>query len=306
VRRRALLIVNRNSRNGASDIEAVCVRLRDAGFELLQPAPSGEQDVAALILRHRHEIGLVIIGGGDGSMNAAAPALVETGLPLGLLPLGTANDLARTLGIAPDPLQACDTICAGVRHRIDLGLVNGRHFFNVAHVGLGEQVARELSGSSKQRLGVLAYPLGLARALRAMRAFRAQLVCDGRRRQLRTIQLAVGNGRHFGGGMTVAAPARIDDGCFFLCSVAPPGWRDVLGALGRIPDLRAGRFAACDPVFVEQARCIEVHTARPMPVSADGELVAHTPARFELAAAALEVFVPFTYFGEENRDVAQG
>ncbi len=241
-------------------------------------------------------------------MNAAAPALVETGLPLGLLPLGTANDLARTLSIPTDPVEAAGVIAANKRHRIDLGCVNGHYFFNVAHLGLGVQVARELSPASKQRWGPFAYLAALARTLRSSDAFNADVACDGRRQRLHTIQLAIGNGRHFGGGTTVAAPARIDDGCFFLCSVEPLGWRELLRAAPRMPALRAGKFEAHDPVEVMRGRKIDIRTRVPMPVSADGEIVAHTPAHFTLRVGALEVLVPAAYF-EDRKEIfhaAQG
>src|ERR671926_181555 len=104
--RRVLLIANRHSRRG--DL----LRERGRAFDL------------------------VMLGGGDGTMNAAASALVEIGRPLAVLPLGTGNDLARTLGIPLDPLAAAEVAAAGRTRRIDLGLVNGRPFFNVACVGL--------------------------------------------------------------------------------------------------------------------------------------------------------------------------
>lgn len=305
---RALFLVNRRSRSGASDIEAARQYLLDAGIALVEPESDSARGIAQAIRRHRAEVDLVIIGGGDGSMHAAAPALVETGLPLALLPLGTANDLARTLSIPADPVAAAAVIVDGVRHRIDLGRVNGHYFFNVAHIGFGVQITRALSPESKRRWGALAYVAALARTLRSVRAFRADIVCDGVHRRIRTIQLAIGNGRHFGGGTTVAAPARIDDGCFFTCSVQPLSWREMVSALLRLPALRAGKFETHDPVEVMRGRHIEVHTQTPMAISADGEIVARTPARFDLEPAALEVLVPPAYF-EDRKEIchaAQG
>lgn len=308
--RRALLLVNRKSRSGASDIEAARARLVTAGIEVVEPDLDSAAEIPRLIRSHRDTVDMVVIGGGDGSMNLAAPALVETGLPLGLIPLGTANDLARTLSIPTDAPLACTVVCEGRRHRIDLGRVNGRYFFNVAHIGLGAQITRALLPVTKQRWGGLAYVATLVRMLRSMQAFHADIVCDGEQHRLRAIQLSVGNGRHFGGGTIVAAPARIDDGCFFVCSVKPLGWRQMLAALVRMPALRAGRFEMRDPVHVLQGRTIDVRTRLPMPVSADGEIVARTPAHFEMAAAAIEVFVPAAYFVDreqvEECHVAQG
>src|SRR3546814_1375957 len=157
---------------------------------------------------------VVILGGGDGTMNAAAPALRVLGRPFGLLPLGTANDLARSLGIPFDPAGAADVIVAGASRRIDLGLINGEPFLNVASVGLSAEVVREHeSGNGRKRLlGVLNYPISAWSAFRRHRPFPAELVVDGTPTRCRCMQIAVGHGRHHGGGLQVDATAALDDG----------------------------------------------------------------------------------------------
>ncbi|KMO29174.1 lipid kinase, partial [Methylobacterium tarhaniae] len=96
--RRALLVVNKKARNGGLDLDAVKGVLRRGGIEPVEPPP-GETDCKALIHAHAATCDMVILGGGDGTLNAAAQALAEAHLPLGILPLGTANDLARSLGL---------------------------------------------------------------------------------------------------------------------------------------------------------------------------------------------------------------
>ena len=105
----------------------------------------------------------MIVAGGDGTLNAALQGLVEAGLPLGIIPLGTANNLARTLGIPSDPAGACEVIAAGHRRRIDLGWVNGRYFCTTASVGLSVQITEELSPEAKRRWGPAAYALAAVR-----------------------------------------------------------------------------------------------------------------------------------------------
>ena len=290
--KRALLIVNRKSRNGTSDLQTVTERLTRSGMDVLPWALERPEQIPEMIRRHAADVDLVIVGGGDGSLNAAAPALIETRLPLGVLPMGTANDLARTLEIPVDIEQASDIITGGLLHKIDLGRVNDRYFFNAAHIGLGVHAQLHLSPDVKRRWGVFGYARSLFKALESFRPFRADIVCDGRRQHVRSIQIAVGNGRHYGGGMTISEDASIDDRLFFLYSIEPLGvWELVKYA----PAFRAGRFEDRHPVDIEKGRSIRITTSRSMAVSADGEVVTRTPATFELVAGAVNVFVPPSY-----------
>jgi YegS/Rv2252/BmrU family lipid kinase len=300
VPQRALLLVNRKSRQGATSIDNAVARLKNRGIDVIEGAPDTPEQIPELIRRHAKEADCVIVGGGDGSMNAAASALAETGLPLGVLPMGTANDLARTLSIPLDILQACDVIADGVTHRIDLGEVNGRYFFNVANIGLGAHVARHLSSGLKQRWGILSYARSLIKAVRSFRPFHAEIVCDGERRRVKTMQIAVGNGRHYGGGMTIAEQASIDDRQFCLYSIDPLPFLSLL-RLARV--FRTGQFEDWHPVYVRQGKHIEIHTRRAMAVTADGEFVSRTPAIFSLVPGAVQVYVPASYF-EDKQEIS--
>jgi YegS/Rv2252/BmrU family lipid kinase len=288
-RRTALLLINRNSRQGGIDLSPALGLLRDSGIDVIDAARVRQSSPGKAIAAHLGTIDLVIVGGGDGTLNAVADALVEAGLPLGLLPLGTANDLARTLGLPTDLASAGAVIARGRTRRIDLGLVNGKHFFNVASLGLSTQVARELTRETKRRWGILGYPLSLWRAARSMRPFHADIRCDQRRRQLRSMQIWIGNGRHFGGGMTVAADAEIDDGKLDLVSLAPRSfWQLVLSS----PALRWGHHHAVERLRHWRCTEIEIRTRRPMPINTDGEVTTRTPASVRIVPKALSVYVP--------------
>lgn len=303
--KRALLIINRKSRNGTSDLQTIVERLKQGGVDVLPWALDRPEQIPEMIRRHAADVDLAVIGGGDGSLNAAAPALIETRLPLGVLPMGTANDLARTLQIPVDIGQASDIIAGGLLHRIDLGRVNDRYFFNAAHIGLGVHAQEHLSPDLKRRWGVFGYARSLFKAISSFRPFHADIVCDGRRKRVRSLQISVGNGRHYGGGMTISEEASIDDRLFFLYSIEPLSvWELVKYA----PAFRAGRFENYHPVDIERGRSIRITTSRTMRVSADGEVVSRTPVTFDMIAGAVKVVVPPAYLESRKEEVhvAQG
>jgi diacylglycerol kinase (ATP) len=287
--RRGLLIVNEKSRRGAESAEDAAAALQANGISIERRPCSQPEDMAAAICAAKPSVDLVILGGGDGTLSAAAPALRETRLPLGILPLGTANDLARTLGIEADLESAVQIIAQGHIREIDLGEVNGIPFFNVAALGLTPAITRELTGEIKKRWGTLAYAVATFRALTHVRRLAAELRIDGRPRLIRTVQIAVGNGRYYGGGLTVAESARIDDGSLDVYSLEfARVWKLALV----YPAFRIGRQDIWAEVRTANCKEVEINTRRPMPISTDGEITTETPARFRVLEKAVRVFAP--------------
>lgn len=286
--RRALMLVNPNARRG-DQARSMVDRLEAGGLSVTVEQFASREEMAADILARAADVDLVIVCGGDGTVAAAASALLEGNLPLGILPLGTANDLARTLELPTDLQAAADVILKGRTRRIDVGLVNGLAFFNVASLGLAAEVARRLTPETKRRWGPLGYALTAARCLIGYSPFEARIAMRGEEMRVKTLQVAVGNGRHYGGGQVIQDSARIDDGRLDLYSLPPRSlWKIAL----LFPAFRRGRHAVWSEV--DTARCVEfrVSTETPMPVNADGDLLTHTPAHFEVRPAAVEVFVP--------------
>lgn len=282
--KRALLIRNPLSRRGGEDIAPVLDILRQGGVEVAD-APSDADEA----VRAAGAADLVIVAGGDGTIHHAAPILLAAGKPFGILPLGTANDLARSLDIPPDPLAAARVILGAERRRIDLGDVNGAPFFNVASLGVSVELARELTRETKRRFGAFGYVLAGARALMRARRFRAIIEGGGRSVRVRTFQIAVGNGRYYGGGMSVHENCRIGDGRLYLYSLEMRNlWKLALMAF----DFRAGAHGAWEDVRAAVGERFVVHTTRPREINADGEIVTRTPATFSLRRNALEVFAP--------------
>ncbi len=287
--RRALLLVNRHSRKGQQQLNAAIRQLKALDFELIEADIDKPDRLPHTIRQHQHQVDLVIVGGGDGTLNAAVEGLVDTQLPLGILPLGTANDLARTLGIPATLPEACRVLAAGKTQAIDLGWVNGKYFFNVASMGLSVQITRNLTKEVKRRWGVFAYAATAIKALLRTRQFEAKIVFGDRTEIVKTAQIAVGNGRYYGGGMAVAEDAAIDDERLDLYSLEIEHWWQMLFVL---PAMRRGTHGKTSWVQVWQGKEFYIYAHKPRAINTDGEITTATPAHFRVMPKALSVLVP--------------
>lgn len=292
VAKRALLIVNGKSRRAPELMETAVARLQAyEDLEIVLEDCRHPDELSDLIVAHRDSVEMVIIGGGDGTMNAAARGLIETGLPLGILPLGTANDLARTLGVPEDLDAAADLILAGRTRRIDCGEVNGRPFFNVASIGLSADLAKALTRDLKRRFGRLGYAIAAAQVMARARPFRATIESAQETARVVTFQIAVGNGRFYGGGMAVDSEAEIDDATLHLYSLEMHRPWELFLIAGAF---RSGRHGTFRDVRTRAAQAFTVTTRKPRSINADGELITRTPARFRVLPGAVTVLVPET------------
>jgi len=287
IARRALFLVNPKASRAGTGLDAVIRTLTDGGVEPVRPL---HDDVDTLIRRHAAAVECVIIGGGDGTLNRAAKALMETGLPLGILPLGTANDLARTLELPTDPVAAAQVIVDGRLRSIDLGEVNGRPFFNVASLGMSVELAKSLDRDTKKRWGRFGYVLAALRLVRRLERFSAEIRPDGGKViRGKSIQIAVGNGRYYGGGLSIAEDAAPDDGMLDVYSIEVDHW---MWLALMYPSFRAGRHGRWDEVHAFRCREVEIRTRRPRDINTDGEVTTQTPARFRVIPRAIRVFTP--------------
>lgn len=287
--RRALFVVNPKARQGGVALPEVRDVLAEGGVTLVDASLQKGQSLSDLIRQRAHECDLAIIGGGDGTLNGAAAGLYDTALPLGVLPLGTANDFARTLNIPADPIAAAQLIAFGEPRLVDLGEVNGHPFLNVASIGFSAELARELTAEAKKRWGVFGYAVTAARLLAQSRLFTAYIEHDGTIETVRTLQVSVGNGRYYGGGMAVAETATADDGTLDFYSLEVDHWWRLLRLL---PSLRRGTQGRWEDVRAFRTTEVIIRTRRPRAVNTDGELTTWTPAHFRIRPAVLRVYAP--------------
>lgn len=289
VQKRALLLRNPKARRGQESIASVLQRLERGGLDVVVETFEALPEIARDIVRLRHMADLVIVCGGDGSVSSAALAAMESGLPLGIIPMGTANDLARTLDIPMDLLEAADVIARGETRPVDVGTVNGHAFFNVASIGLSSELAQSLDPMLKKRFGRLGYALAAMKVMTRASHFGAKITEKGRTIEVETYQIAVGNGRHYGGGNVVEENAEIDDGHLDLYSLEMKNlWKLAL----MLRSFRSGTHGAWREV--RTAKCVEfdIETKKPMPINTDGEIVTATPAHFKVHPKAISIIAP--------------
>lgn len=287
--RRLLVVANPRASRVSTNLGAAVGALFSAGIALdLRNCLSGE-NLHDLIHAAGTDVDGILIGGGDGTINSALPALLETKKPVGILPLGTANDLARTLAIPTDPTRAAKIIAAGHTRRIDVGRVNDVHFVNVASVGLSVAIADAQDPDLKRQLGTLSYVSAALRTVGKAQPFAAMIRFGGHRESVSALQIAVGSGVHYGGGLKIAPDAAADDGLLDIYAI---GVAPIPDLVALAPGFIDGDFAARDNVRTFRTASVVIETEVPMPVNTDGEVKTETPAEFSILGSALQVFAP--------------
>jgi YegS/Rv2252/BmrU family lipid kinase len=287
---RVLVTVNPRASRAAEALPA----LRDWFAERADAtfiASDSQDGLKQALTEHGPAADRIIIGGGDGTVSDALPELLKLGKPLAVLPLGTANDFANTLGLQTDSLAAAAVAIEGRAHKIDVGLVNGYPFLNVASVGVAANVAHAQSSALKRRWRMFAYAISLFHAARESKPFVAKITVDGKTTWSGPVyQVSVGNGRFHGGGLTVADHAAIDDGKLDLYLVSPGPFWELVACITHL------KFGFSEPLLLHRSSAtqVTVKTTKPRPINADGEIRTQTPAEFSIRHHGLTVIVPTT------------
>lgn len=236
----------------------------------------------------------VVAAGGDGTIHEVVNGLAEASHPavLGVIPLGTANDFARSLGLPEEVEAAVRVLVEGRSRRIDLGEVRGRRFarfVNVAVGGFGGLVGEGANTQRKRALGPLEYLRSAAERLPELKAYRVRMKSDGERLELDVYHAVVANGSRSGGNVPVAPEAELDDG--LLDVVLIPALR-APELLTLAPRLLKGRHLEDGRVVFRRTDRLTLRSEPPMRFSVDGEPVGESPVAFRVLPGALEVTVP--------------
>jgi len=236
----------------------------------------------------RGEIPVVVSG--DGLIGKVGGTLAGTGAPLGVIPGGRGNDLARVVGIPTEPAEAVAVLAAGHRRRIDVGEANGGRFLCIASCGFDSD-ANRIANETKVVSGALVYAYAAFKALWHWRPAEFTVTVDGDRTTMRGYSVVVANSQAYGGGMFVAPQARLDDGQLDVVITGDAPKRRFLTGL---PQVFKGTHIERDDVTTLRGRIVEVVADRPFAVYADGDELTELPMRVSLLEGALELIAPET------------
>ncbi|HEX8839249.1 MAG TPA: YegS/Rv2252/BmrU family lipid kinase [Sphingomicrobium sp.] len=287
--KQAVLIVNTASRSGADAFDTAREKLGSAGIELVDARPVDEPErLSDEVQAALAKAPMVIVGGGDGTLSKAVDHFLGSDTIFALLPLGTANSFARTLGIPLDLDGAVDVIARGTARRIDLASINGDYFLNNAALGLAPMVAESVPRGLKRSLGRLGYLIWAGWSAANFDAFRLS-VDDGERvHRLWATETRIANGR-FHGGVELIENADLESGDIVVQavagrSIARLGWSYIASALKH--------RSRHDTVREFRGQRLTISTSPRMRVSIDGEIGPETPFVAEAVPGALVVAAP--------------
>ena len=288
--KQAVLVVNAQSRSGSDAFEQARTRLEERGITLLaaHAITDPEQMRPTILGALEAGVPMVIVGGGDGSLSSTIDDFLGTDTVFALLPLGTANSFAKTLGIGANLDAAIETIVTGRKMRIDLGAVNGDYFANAAAMGLSPLIAETVPHRLKRSLGMLGYMLWAIRVAFKFRPFRLHVYDENGVRKTWATEARIANGTHHG-GIELVESADLQSGEIVIQAVTG---RSLFG-------LAWSWFATLFKLRSRKQTVTEYHGTRlrivtrpPQKISIDGELSARTPVEVSVARAAVWVAAP--------------
>ncbi|MGD1875400.1 MAG: lipid kinase [Mastigocoleus sp.] len=291
---KALLLINFHSQYGKKCLPEVIWCLENTGFKLILEYPESPQIVCKLIKNYKDEVDLVIIAAGDTVLNSAADALVETQLPLGIIPLGTTNNLAKNLGIPKNLHQACQFIANGNIEYIDLGWVNGKYFINFATLGLSTDITTKLIRKDKFPWSIFTYLINVLQILYSSRPFSAEIHHRHGSIPIKTVHIGIHNGHN---------KIKSKDQSLYIVKNNISSSNQGLNIhslkieyrwqiISLLKALRYKNHHNSYENIIHSGENLKIFTYKPVPINTDGEITAYTPAEFRLAPQALPVLIP--------------
>jgi len=281
--KKAIFLYNTQSGKGRIErnVEAIVAVFRGYGYAV---APR-IIDFARNPFDGHADLDLVVVAGGDGTVNYVVNRMKQAGLDLllGVIPAGTANDFAGALGMSRDPLTAARQIASGCEERVDCGCVNGLYFVNIFSFGIFTTTSQRTPDERKHRIGKLAYLIEGVKEFRSMHAIPLRVRADGREFDMNSLMVLIFNGET-AGGFHLARRSSIRDGAFDILMLEKRNFLFSTWAMGRY--LLGG-----NPRVVHRlrARCVDIESTLNEPTDVDGQKGAEFPLHVECLAGELRV-----------------
>jgi diacylglycerol kinase (ATP) len=299
---KARVICNPTSGGGAYDPDEIRDELDEMELDWIQT--EGPED--AIGAAEEWSEGLLLVAGGDGTVNDVVNGLGRAGFPegvtLGILPAGTGNDLAATLCIPEDPELAEDVIRQNRMRTLDVARVRSegvgeRFFVNVATGGLGAEISSVNDEELKKRWGKLSYLRASLEVARDFEVRELTLYLDGEERQVKAVNIAVGNCRYTGGGWPATPKANPEDGLLDVVVIETLGAGELFNLAPAV--LAESSYLDKEGVLFVRAKEIRIETQPPgLEFTADGEVIGNEPAQFSVLPRVLKVIVGPDYVPE--------
>lgn len=294
--RSACLIFNPVSGQSDSDQDLKrIIKILQPELELDVQLTSPEKD-AAQLTQAAIERGFqtIIVSGGDGTVSAAAGALIETDIPLGIIPRGTANAIASALGIYDTIQGACQTILNGTTHKIDVGRCNGKPMVLLAGIGFEAKTIEEADRELKNNFGMLAYVVSGLQKLDELESFEAQIETDKNTVTISAGAVTIANAAP-PTSILAQGPAGIvyDDGLLDVTLVTPKDQANALVASYELlQSAILGESADHEDIKYIRTRYVKVTAQPAQKIALDGEIIGETPIQVECIPGGLNIIVP--------------
>jgi YegS/Rv2252/BmrU family lipid kinase len=288
--KQAILVVNAMSRKGEEAFDEARRKLREAGVKLIEAhAVTDPKKMDATVKAAIAKAPMVIVGGGDGSLSSNVDHFVGQDTVFAVLPLGTANSFARTLGLPLELDGAIEVIAEGRRKRIDLGLIDKDYFANAAALGLSPLIADTVPHALKKYLGMVGYLIWAARVAFKFRPFKLRITLDdGSIVKSWATEARIANGRYHGGVELVEDQA-LDSGDIVIQAVTGKS----LFGLAWSWFTTLFKLRHREQTTTEwRGKKMRLEARPAQKISIDGEIAAKTPVTVEVARGAIEVAAP--------------
>jgi diacylglycerol kinase (ATP) len=270
MQRKHIALVLHGSRAGREDVRHLVNWVREKGH-FVEPLVTFEAGDAMHLAADaaRRGVDVVAAAGGDGTINEVVNGLDGYDVPLGIIPLGTANDFAKQVGIPADADHAMDVILQRKARRFDTATLNGRRFLNVSTGGIGAEATAETPAAAKETLGSMAYAITGLRKFADLQPNYARFTGDGFEYEGEFLMFAVGLTRSTGGGTMVTPMATADDGYFDLCIVEGMSRGEFARTVLKV---KRGEHVGHPGVHYVQLKRVHIEGREPMAVNVDGEI----------------------------------